>query len=112
MLGALARWPGRAQQRADSARPRRWAAQARLRGAAARASAAVPAAGAPGLREGRSAPAQLSDEQMRKLQSVELKYERQRFALLRDERQARLGLKSVMDDSASVDQARLASSSR
>jgi len=49
----------------------------------------------------------LSDDQMRKLQSVDLKYERQRIALLRDERQARQGLKSTMDDSASVDQAKV-----
>jgi hypothetical protein len=49
----------------------------------------------------------LNDDQMRKLQSVDLKYERQRFALLRDERQARVGLKGVMDDSTSVDQAKV-----
>jgi hypothetical protein len=49
----------------------------------------------------------LNDDQMRKLQSVDLKYERQRIALLRDERQARQGLKSTMDDSASVDQAKV-----
>jgi hypothetical protein len=49
----------------------------------------------------------LNDEQMRKLQSVDFKYERQRVALLRDERQARLGLKAAMDDSASVDQAKV-----
>jgi protein CpxP len=49
----------------------------------------------------------LSDDQMRKLQSVDLKYERQRVALLRDERQARQGLKSTMDDSANVDQAKV-----
>src|SRR5689334_11998784 len=46
----------------------------------------------------------LSDDQMRKLQSADFKYERQRVALLRDERQARLGLKSAMDDSTNVDQ--------
>lgn len=49
----------------------------------------------------------LSDDQMRKLQSVDLKYERERIALLRDERQARQGLKSTMDDSANVDQAKV-----
>jgi hypothetical protein len=49
----------------------------------------------------------LSDEQMGKLQSVDLKYERQRVALLRDERQARLGLKVAMDDSGTVDQAKV-----
>ena len=49
----------------------------------------------------------LSDDQMRKLQSVDLKFERQRIALLRDERQARFGLKTVMDDSANVDQAKV-----
>src|SRR5215831_2207226 len=49
----------------------------------------------------------LNDQQMRKLQSVDLKFERQRIALLRDERQARLGLKTAMDDSASVDQAKV-----
>jgi hypothetical protein len=49
----------------------------------------------------------LSDDQMRKLQSVDLKYERQRIALLRDERQARQGLKGAMDDSAKVDQAKV-----
>lgn len=49
----------------------------------------------------------LSDEQMGKLQSVDFKFERQRVALLRDERQARLGLKAAMDDSGSVDQAKV-----
>jgi len=49
----------------------------------------------------------LSDDQMRKLQSADFKYERQRVALLRDERQARLGLKGAMDDSTSVDQAKV-----
>lgn len=49
----------------------------------------------------------LTDDQMRKLQSVDLKYERQRFALLRDERQARVALKGAMDDSTSVDQAKV-----
>lgn len=49
----------------------------------------------------------LSEDQMRKLQSVDLKYERQRVALLRDERQARLGLKGAMDDTTSVDQAKV-----
>jgi hypothetical protein len=49
----------------------------------------------------------LSDDQMRKLQSVDFKFERQRIALLRDERQARLGLKTAMDDSANVDQAKV-----
>lgn len=49
----------------------------------------------------------LSDDQMRRLQSVDFKFERQRIALLRDERQARLGLKIAMDDSANVDQAKV-----
>lgn len=49
----------------------------------------------------------LSDDQMQKLQSVDLKFERQRMALLRDERQARVGLKRAMDDSTSVDQAKV-----
>ena len=49
----------------------------------------------------------LSDDQMRRLQSVDFKFERQRIALLRDERQARLGLKTAMDDLASVDQAKV-----
>jgi len=49
----------------------------------------------------------LTDDQMQKLQSVDFKYERQRIALLRDERQARLGLKLAMDDSATVDQAKV-----
>jgi Spy/CpxP family protein refolding chaperone len=49
----------------------------------------------------------LSDDQMRKLQSVDFKFERQRIALIRDERQARLGLKIAMDDSANVDQAKV-----
>jgi hypothetical protein len=44
---------------------------------------------------------------MRKLQSSDLKYERERVALLRDERQARLGLKNAMDDSGTVDQAKV-----
>jgi hypothetical protein len=49
----------------------------------------------------------LSDDQMRKLQSVDFKYERQRIALLRDERQARLGLKGAMDDSTKIDQTKV-----
>jgi hypothetical protein len=49
----------------------------------------------------------LSDDQMRKLQSVDFKFERQRIALLRDERQTRLSLKSAMDDSTNVDQAKI-----
>ena len=49
----------------------------------------------------------LNDDQMRKLQSSDLKYERERVALLRDERQARLGLKNAMDDSGTVDQAKV-----
>lgn len=49
----------------------------------------------------------LNDDQMRRLQSVDLKYERQRIALLRDERQARLALKGAMDDSTKVDQTKV-----
>lgn len=50
----------------------------------------------------------LSDDQMQSLQRVDTKYEQQRRALLRDERQARLGLQAAMTDSASADQAGIA----
>lgn len=50
----------------------------------------------------------LNDEQMRSLQRVDTKFEQQRHALLRDERQARLDLQSAMADSASPDQPRIA----
>lgn len=49
----------------------------------------------------------LSDEQMQSLQRVDTKYEQQRRALLRDERQARLDLQTAMADSASADQSRI-----
>ncbi|HTJ21848.1 MAG TPA: Spy/CpxP family protein refolding chaperone [Gemmatimonadaceae bacterium] len=50
----------------------------------------------------------LTDEQMQSLQRVDTKYEQQRRALLRDERQARLGLQAAMADSATADQSRIA----
>jgi hypothetical protein len=50
----------------------------------------------------------LSDEQMQSLQRVDTKYEQQRRALLRDERQARLDLQAAMADSAAADQSRIA----
>lgn len=50
----------------------------------------------------------LNDEQMRSLQRVDAKYERQRRALLREERQTRLELLQAMADSASPDQPRIA----
>jgi len=46
----------------------------------------------------------LNDEQMRTLNQVNTKYERQRGDIQRDERQARLGLKAAMEDTAAGDQ--------
>jgi len=46
----------------------------------------------------------LNDEQMRTLNQVNTKYERQRGDIQRDERQARLGLKAAMADTAAGDQ--------
>jgi hypothetical protein len=46
----------------------------------------------------------LSNEQMRTLNQVNTKYERQRGDIQRDERQARLGLKAAMADTAAGDQ--------
>jgi hypothetical protein len=46
----------------------------------------------------------LSNEQMRTLNQVNTKYERQRGEIQRDERQARLGLKAAMEDTAAADQ--------
>jgi hypothetical protein len=46
----------------------------------------------------------LNNEQMRTLNQVNTKYDRQRAEIQRDERQARLGLKSAMEDTAAADQ--------
>ena len=46
----------------------------------------------------------LNAQQMRNLNQVNAKYDRQRAEILRDERQARLGLKAAMEDTASADQ--------
>ena len=108
MLGMLA--SGAEGQRSDSGPPLRPGGRGGLRGA----RGAPPAERQLLQRQVRQAFAKavkrqlnLSDDQMRKLQSVDLKFERERVALLRDERQARLGLKVAMDDSASVDQAKV-----
>ena len=50
----------------------------------------------------------LTDEQMQSLQRADGKYEQQRRALLRDERQARLDLRAAMADSTSADQSKIA----
>lgn len=49
----------------------------------------------------------LNDEQMRSLQRVDAKFELERRSLMREERQARVGLVAAMADSASPDQARI-----
>ncbi len=46
----------------------------------------------------------LNDEQMQTLMRVNQKYDRQRTEIVRDERQARLGLRAAMLDSGSADQ--------
>jgi hypothetical protein len=46
----------------------------------------------------------LNDDQMQTLMRVNQKYDRQRNEIVRDERQARLGLRSAMLDTASADQ--------
>jgi Spy/CpxP family protein refolding chaperone len=46
----------------------------------------------------------LNNEQMRTLNQVNAKYERQRGDIQRDERQARVGLKAAMEDTAAGDQ--------
>jgi Spy/CpxP family protein refolding chaperone len=46
----------------------------------------------------------LNNEQMRTLNQVNTKYDRQRSDIQRDERQARLGLKAAMEDTAATDQ--------
>ncbi len=46
----------------------------------------------------------LNNVQMRTLNQVNTKYERQRGEIQRDERQARLGLKAAMEDTAAADQ--------
>lgn len=46
----------------------------------------------------------LNDQQMRNLNQVNTKYDRQRADILRDERQARLGLKAAMEDTTATDQ--------
>ena len=105
MLGAFA--SGALSQRSDTAAPLRPGARGGLRGQ-------PPAERQLLQRQVRQAFAKavrrqlnLSDDQMRRLQSVDLKYERERIALLRDERQARLALKGAMDDSSKVDQAKV-----
>lgn len=50
----------------------------------------------------------LNDEQMQSLQRVDAKFEKQRRALLREERQTRLELGAAMADSTSADQSRIA----
>ena len=49
----------------------------------------------------------LNDEQMQSLQRTDARYEQQRRALLREERQTRLELLAAMADSASPDQSRI-----
>ena len=46
----------------------------------------------------------LNNEQMRTLNQVNTKYDRQRLDIQRDERQARLGLKAAMEDTVAADQ--------
>ena len=46
----------------------------------------------------------LNDQQMRTLNQVNSKYERQRADIQRDERQARLGLRAAMQDTTGIDQ--------
>jgi hypothetical protein len=46
----------------------------------------------------------LNDQQMRTLNQVNTKYDRQRGEIQRDERQARLDLKSAMEDTTGADQ--------
>jgi hypothetical protein len=46
----------------------------------------------------------LNNEQLRTLNQVNTKYERQRLDIQRDERQARLGLKAAMEDTSAADQ--------
>jgi hypothetical protein len=46
----------------------------------------------------------LNDEQARSLNQVNVKYDRQRAEVFRDERQARLGLKAAMEDTTAADQ--------
>lgn len=46
----------------------------------------------------------LNDQQMRNLNQVNVKYDRQRAEVFRDERQARLGLKAAMEDTTATDQ--------
>lgn len=50
----------------------------------------------------------LNDEQMRKLQQTNRKYDQQRAELLRTEREARLGMRSAMSDTSGSEQARQA----
>jgi hypothetical protein len=46
----------------------------------------------------------LNDQQMRNLNQVNVRYDRQRAEVVRDERQARLGLKAAMEDTTAADQ--------
>lgn len=46
----------------------------------------------------------LNNEQMRTLNQLNTKYDRQRGEITRDERQARLGLKAAMEDTSAADQ--------
>ena len=50
----------------------------------------------------------LDAAQMDKLRAVDVKYEQQRRAILRDERDARLNLRAAMQDSTNVDQSKIA----
>jgi Spy/CpxP family protein refolding chaperone len=50
----------------------------------------------------------LSDENAKRLEKVDSQFEQQRTALRREERQARLGLRAALADTANVDQAKIA----
>lgn len=52
----------------------------------------------------------LDDQKMRQLRQTQTKFERERRALNVDERQARLALKSAMEDSTNRDQSKIAQS--
>ena len=49
----------------------------------------------------------LSDENTRRLETIDRKYELQRSQLRRDEREARLGLQAALADTANVDQTKI-----
>jgi Spy/CpxP family protein refolding chaperone len=50
----------------------------------------------------------LSDEKWRQFQRVDKQFQQQRNAITRDERQTRFDLKAAMEDTANVDQAKIA----